>query len=562
MVSIVRRAVVGALHIARRTAMVLMVVVLLVAPLAGNRPAAASETDDSAPSNPTTPAPETFPPEALAKIDPSLLETLMTREAAGAPQTMQSRAAKAPGGGVTYLVFLDDGAPAADLHLPSDRAARRHAVASWLRERAERSQRGARDVLDRSMASGLVAGFRSYWIANALVVEGGLEAAIALALLPEVVSIEPNRAIRPAFPELDTVTQEPPDIAWGVTRIRADRVWAELAITGRGIVVANMDSGVDWTHPDLQRTYRGFSAANPAASTHDYNWLDLTGTYPDAPGPRDTAGNYVAKIHGTHVMGTIVGASPDGATVTGVAPGARWIAVKVFDDGGQPALEDAFLAGFQWLLAPTDLNGENPDPSKAPDVVCNSWGDGQDGGATTVFRRSIDALRAAGIITVFAAGNSGMEGSGTIDAPASYSNTLAIGATNPGDLIADFSSRGPSPWGQIKPDAVAPGVSIVSTIPGGGYATLSGTSMAAPHAAGALALMLEADRQALGMPTVPITTTERILLDTVVDLDAPGPDNTYGYGRVDAYAAVQRLRGMGRIILPMVFRRASAPISP
>jgi bacillopeptidase F len=449
-------------------------------------------------------------------------------------------------------VHLEDEDPLAGLHLPSDRDARRHAVVARLRERAERSQRRATELLRQRLASGLVARYRSYWIVNLLAVEGGLEAAVALALLPEVVAIEPNRTIQLTLPEVEAASQSAPAIAWGVDKIDAERVWAEWGITGRGIVVANMDSGVDWTHPDLQRKYRGYNAGNPAASDHNYNWFDFTGTYPDAPGPRNISSNYVAKAHGTHVMGTMVGSSPDGGTVVGVAPGAQWIAVKVFDDIGR-ATEANILAGFQWLLAPTDLQGRNPDPSKAPDVVCNSWGD--DAGSTTLYQDSVAMLRAAGIVTVFSAGNAGPD-AGTIDAPASYTNTLAMGATASSDTIAAFSSRGPSPWGQIKPDVVAPGVAIVSTIPGGAYGTLSGTSMAAPHAAGTIALMLQADREVLGLPTMTITTTERILRETALDLGEPGPDNTYGYGRLDAYAAVRAVRDLYRIILPLVFRQA------
>jgi len=347
-----------------------------------------------------------------------------------------------------------------------------------------------------------------------------------------------------------------------------------------------MDSGVDWTHPALQRKYRGYNPDNPLGSNHNYNWFDFTSTYPDAPGPsrpiarvyvplvagyRTTAAfvtgqsngpspypHWQIKDHGTHVMGTMVGSSSDGSAVVGVAPGAQWIAVKVFDDTGK-ASDEAILAGFQWLLAPTDLRGKNPDPSKGPDVVCSSWGE-QDG-ANTSYLDSVAMLRAAGIITVFSAGNQGPN-ERTINAPASYTVTLAIGATDSNDDAARFSSRGPSSWSQTKPDVVAPGVAIPSTIPGGTYAEISGTSVAAPHAAGTIALMLQADRQVLGLPTLTITATEGILRDTAIDLGEPGPDNTYGYGRIDAYAAVKAVRDRHRFILPMVFRRAPMVAPP
>jgi bacillopeptidase F len=577
-----RRPTETARRIIRHAALILAVMALLVSPAGVDLPASASgPAGDDVSSLPAMPDPDALPPEATAKIEPTLLRQLL----AMVPHPPDSAATAVSDGPITYLVYLEDEAPLSGLSLPRDCQARRHAVVARLQERAERSQRRVTDLLRERIASGLVARYRSYWIANVLVVEGGLEVALALALLPEVVAIEPNRIIQLTLPEVEEITQAAAkctsfrDIAWGVDTIDADRVWAELGVTGQGIVVANMDSGVDWTHPDLQAKYRGYNPRRPAASNHDYNWFDFTGTYPDAPGPSRpihhaylplVAGgrapsttttsppsgvssypHWQIKDHGTHVMGIMVGSSPDGDTIVGVAPGAQWIAVKAFDDGGK-ATEEAILAGFQWMLAPTDLNGENPDPSKSPDVLCCSWGDD---GTVTTYQAATAALRAAGIITVFSAGNRG-PGVSTIDAPASYTNTLAIGATDSGDTVATFSSRGPSPWNQIKPDVVAPGVSIVSTIPGGGYGTLSGTSFSAPHAAGAIALMLQADRQALGLPTLTITTTEGILRETALDLGDPGPDNTYGYGRIDAYAAVQAVQGIDRLILPMVFRWA------
>jgi len=501
-------------------------------------PHAAGVTDDA------------LPPEALAKIDPALLATLVAQRSERNADGARLDATVAP---ITYLVRFGDAEGLTGEPLPEERIARRAAVAARLRERADQAQRGAMDLLHEHARRGGVGDVRSYWIGNVIAVDGDLDAAVALALPPEVQTIAPNRVVTLSFPEVEATPLQAPTIAWGVDRIDAERVWQEWGLTGEGIVVANMDSGVDWTHPDLQPKYRGYNAANPAASVHDYHWFDATGTYPDAPGPRDATANYVPKVHGTHVMGTMVGSSPSGANVVGVAPGARWIAVKVFDDSGR-ATDERIIAGFQWLLAPTDLDGLRPDPARAPDVVCNSWGDSD--GSVLTFADEIAALRAAGIIAVFAAGNSG-SGVATIDAPASYTNTLAIGSTASDDVIASTSSRGPSPWGQTKPDVAAPGVGIVSTAPGGGYATLSGTSMATPHAAGAIALMLQADRAAFGVPTTTITTTESILRETAVDLGAPGPDNDYGHGRVDARAAVAAVRGMGRLILPLVFRPAT-----
>ena len=266
---------------------------------------------------------------------------------------------------------------------------------------------------------------------------------------------------------------------WNIARVRADEVWRALDIAGAGVVVANMDTGVDWTHPALQSKYRG------SDSDHNYNWYDCTGTYPSTP-----ADGYG---HGTHTMGTMVGSAPGGAFHIGMAPAAQWTAVKVLDDDGV-GYDTWIHAGFQWLLAPTDLSGSNPDPGQAPDVVNNSWGPGLSNVADLTFLPDVQALRAAGIFPVFSAGNSGGLGDGSIATPAGYPESFAVGTTDFQDAIASFSSRGPSFWEELKPEVSAPGVDIRSSVPGGGYeGGWSGTSMAAPHAAGLAALLLSAN---------------------------------------------------------------------
>ncbi len=306
--------------------------------------------------------------------------------------------------------------------------------------------------------------------------------------------------------------------------MRADQVWSDFGITGHGVVVANMDSGVDWTHPALQSKYRG------ADGNHDYNWFDFTDTYPIAPDD--------GYDHGTHTMGTIVG-DDGGANQIGMAPGARWIAVKVFDDYG--STDDVKIhQGFQWFLAPTDLNGENPDPSKAPDVVSNSWGSMN--GADPTFWPDVAAWQAAGIFPVFAAGNNGEMGVGSADSPGSFPQTMAVGATDSDDAIAYFSGRGPSFWEEVKPEVSAPGVDIRSSVPGGGYEDgWGGTSMATPHVVGLTALLLEAD------PTLTADDLESFMKYTALDLGEPGPDYDFGAGRIDAYDGVRWALGAGKL---------------
>jgi len=500
---------------------------------------------DLARPSPTLAGLPAIPPEGRAKIDPELLEQLLQRE-----RPTQAQAGAGPSAlsanPVTYLVHLRQRASLRGLAAMPQLQERRELLVDRLQSTASRSQTEVIALLEEKMREGRVVRYKSYWIFNGLAVSGDLSTAIALALRPEVEAIRPNRVHRlpnPGGGVPSATLSAAGDVEWNIAKIGADRVWQDLGITGEGIVVANMDIGVDWTHPALQRKYRGYNPP-PGASDHNYNWFDATGTYPDQPGPRESpSGMYDISDHGTHVMGIMVGSDPDSGEWIGVAPGAQWIAVKVFkvvDDGQDAIAEDEWIhAGFQWCLAPTDLNGKNPDSSKAPDIVNNSWGDPN--GLDETFRQDIDAMRAAGIFCTYAAGNYQPSPAppGTVYSPGSYPNSFAVGATDWGDEIAGFSCRGPSPWDeQLKPEVVAPGVQIRSSIAGGLYeGGWDGTSMAAPHVAGLAALMWQGGRR--NIPPLTITATEQMITSTAVDLGELGPDNTYGHGRIDAYQAVQ-----------------------
>jgi subtilisin family serine protease len=246
-------------------------------------------------------------------------------------------------------------------------------------------------------------------------------------------------------------------------------------------------------------------------------------------------------------MGTMVGDDGAGNQI-GMAPGAKWIGCRNMERGwGTPA---TYTECFQWFLAPTDLNGQNPDPSKAPDVINNSWYCPPEEGCADplILQSVVENVRAAGIVVVFAAGNSG-PGCSSIDAPgAMYDASFTVGATDSGDNIAGFSSCGPvtvDGSNRLKPDVSAPGVNIRSSVPGNGYAGgWSGTSMAAPHVVGAVALLISAHPELKGQ----VDGIERIIEYTAVPRtnsqscgDVPGteiPNNTYGWGRVDALAAL------------------------
>ena len=195
-------------------------------------------------------------------------------------------------------------------------------------------------------------------------------------------------------------------------------------------------------------------------------------------------------------MGTMVGGDGPGPFTpdTGVAPGARWIAAKGCEDFD--CSEDALLSSGQWILAPTDLAGDNPDPSLRPDIVNNSWGSGP---GDPFYLATVQAWRAAGIIPVFSSGNPGPF-CGEGGSPGDFLEVFSAGATDIDDNIADFSGRGPSVYGKVNPDVSAPGVDVISSVPGGGYESFSGTSMAAPHTSGAIALILSAEPSLIGDP--------------------------------------------------------------
>lgn len=443
---------------------------------------------------------------STAKIEPSLLAALD----------------EDPG---RLVVEFDRSADLGPAGRTRDWTARGKAVLTALEGTARASQGRA---LATARADG--AAVTTYWLTNVLVVDGAdADLARRLSELPEVSAIRGERSYRRVEPVKPTeaVRSAQADPAWGVAKVNAPEVW-EDGITGQGVVVANVDTGVEYTHPALVDSYRG----NLGGGTfvHDYSWWDPTGIC--GPEPCDNDG------HGTHTMGTIVGGDGPGpfSPDIGVAPSARWIAAKGCEDIF--CSETALLSAGQFILAPTDLNGQNPDPSRRPDIVNNSWG-GLPG--DPFYEGTVAAWRAAGIIPVFSSGNEG-PGCETGGSPGDFLNTFSVGATDPDDVIAPFSSRGPSAAGKVNPDVSAPGVDVISSFPGDGYGPLSGTSMAAPHVTGVLALLLSADSSLRGdydASTDVVRQTALDLFDDSCGGDPSGdPNNVYGDGRVDAAAAV------------------------
>lgn len=362
-----------------------------------------------------------------------------------------------------------------------------------------------------------------------LAVRGSAEAAEQLAGLAGVAAVLPNRRHRvalgaPADLRGADILLEPAPIAWNLALVGAERAWSTLGASGEGQVVAVLDSGVDWRHPALGPSYRG------RPGDHDYHWLDLAGGAAPAGEPTDRHG------HGTHVTGIVAGRA--GTRAYGVAPGARWIAAAVFDGAGETT-DLTLVRGAAWALAPTRMDGSAPRPDLAPDVVNCSWS--LDNGADPLFEPVIRAWRAAGIVPVFAAGNIESGQWTRILAPASDPGALAVGAVTADDQVWWRSRGGPGFHPVQKPDLVAPGVAVPSTWPGGGLASMDGTSMAAPHVAGAAALLRSAN------PALGVDDVAAFLRAGARDLEPAGPDPAAGWGRLDLHASTAAALRAGRL---------------
>ncbi|TFW32313.1 S8 family serine peptidase [Massilia horti] len=356
-------------------------------------------------------------------------------------------------------------------------------------------------------------GRKTLWINNSVAASVPVHAIAALAKLPAVARVQYDAPVKLAALQSGSGGAGSP--GWNLAALHVPEVW-NAGVKGAGVVVANMDTGVDLSHPDLEPRWRGGSNS----------WFDPFGQYPV---PGDSNG------HGTQTMGLIVGGGASGAPI-GVAPQARWIAARIFDERGRSTLSVIHQA-FQWLLDPDG----DPATVDAPDVVNASWGltGGTLGACNMEFNEDIKALTSAGIAVVFSAGNDG-PAPATAASPAANPAAFAVGSVDTGLAVAAASSRGPSGCdGTIFPQVVAPGVGLSSSdLSFGGlplYATVSGTSYAAPHVSGTLALL------AAAFPSASVFELENAVMDSAADIDAPGADNNAGHGLVDAMAAYQRL---------------------
>ncbi|MGQ9840877.1 MAG: S8 family serine peptidase [Anaerolineae bacterium] len=404
----------------------------------------------------------------------------------------------------------------------ADRLAQRKGIVAALQADTERQTAGLRAFLEEAVALGQARNVSHFWASPVTALEAQPALIAALAARDDVAQVRPDAEFRLEEVHFEPVaaTTGPDRLPWNLEMLDVGLAQDGLGLDGTGVTVAILDTGVDWQHPALLNQYRGYRGHLPAV--HRGNWHVSTDEGYLYPG--DGYG------HGTHVMGIIVGDDGQGNRI-GVAPAARWIAVKVFTNSGY-TYESWIHDAFQWIIAPEG------DPALAPDVVNCSWGSNI--GSDARFRPDVLALRAAGILPIFSAGNQGPV-QGSINSPASYPEAFAVGAVDEERRVTNFSSRGPGPWGDIKPEVVAPGANIRSAFPGGSYMKASGTSMAAPHVAGLVALLLQA------RPHASPGDIAALLRATAQPLEGPVPNNNTGWGLVNAYAASMRLVANGEL---------------
>jgi subtilisin family serine protease len=305
---------------------------------------------------------------------------------------------------------------------------------------------------------------------------------------------------------------------WGVINVQAPAAWAR-GYTGTGVVIGVTDTGVRHTHQLLSGTYRGH---NPGEN-HNYNWRAPNN---NAGIPSDTNG------HGTHCAGSAAGTGG-----IGVAPNSRWIGCR--GCGALLCSNFDLLTCGNFMACPTNTDGGAPQCARAPHVVNNSWGGA---GGSTFYNEVLAAWRTGGIVGVFAIGNSGTACS-TAGSPGDQPLAFGVGSIAEANTLSTFSSVGPGPNNSVKPEVAAPGTSVVSAshLADTGLRTLSGTSMAAPHVAGAVALV----RQARGGSVVAIQ--ERLSSTAVPHVsggrtcvgrpEGARPNNHVGYGRINTNAA-------------------------
>ncbi len=392
---------------------------------------------------------------------------------------------------------------------------------------------------------------QSFWIVNAIWTKLNLSQLQIIANFSEVNKIVENsnyEMIKP-FQQPNNAFSKDPTLEWGIQHIQADLVW-EMGYKGQGVVVGGQDTGYEWEHEGIKSKYRGW---NGTEADHNYNWHDAIREYSDLHDNQfndcglDVSMPCDDHNHGTHTIGTIVGETED--MQFGVAPEAKWIGCRNMERGYGTL--QTYLECFQWFLAPTDLNNENPNPALSPHVINNSWGcpamEGCNPSNFEVLETAVNNLKQSGIVVVVSAGNDGPD-CATIKNPAAiFENSFTVGALDQADTLIWFSSRGlvnSDGSKRMKPNVVAPGTFVTSSIRGDNYATWAGTSMAGPHVAGLVALLISAQPALAGDVERIENIIEQTAIEYTIDAacgDVSGleiPNPYYGFGAINALNAV------------------------
>lgn len=454
---------------------------------------------------------------------------------------------------VSYIVILDSSADISNAKDIKGKTEKTTYVHEQLRLHAHNTQHGIVTYLKTNDIQ-----HHAFYVVNAIKVTSSKSIFDHIKKMPNIAQIvyDAPTQMSTYWEEKTTQTQRGPDPEWGILKINADKVW-EMGYRGQGVVVAGQDTGYDWLVSPLQQKYRGYIA--DSLGDHNYNWHDAihepSVLSADSLNPCgfDVLEPCDDNNHGTHTMGTMVGS--DTLNAIGVAPDAKWIACRNMERGnGSPS---TYIECFEWFLAPTDLNNENPDPSKAPHVIANSWACPESEGCNpsnwAFMEAAIENLRSAGTVVVVSAGNSGSD-CGSVNNPAAiFEGSFSVGATRQSDTIAGFSSRGfvtiDSSY-RVKPNVSAPGQGVRSVIRDGEFRNFSGTSMAGPHVAGAVALIISANPALAGEVGLIESILEQSSVTLVTEQECGElsnyniPNNTYGYGRIDVLKAVQLAQSM------------------
>lgn len=473
----------------------------------------------------------TDPNDVLKKIDKSLHATLSKDQE------------------VSYIILLKDRLVFHQSLPFATKEEKAHFVYTSLVSKAERSQAQILSILKSNHLK-----HQSFYATNAIKVTSNvywLKFFAARADVDQIIHDAPFKMLEYTEERNNTNVRFAP-IEWGIKKIQADSLW-RLGYKGQGVIVGGQDTGYDWQVSPIKNKYKGY--VDSLNVDHNYHWHDaIKVNSPNFPDSLINPCGYSVKEpcddnnHGTHTMGTMVG--QDENNNIGVAPGAKWIACRNMDRGwGQPS---TYIECFEWFLAPYNLDGASANPSAAPHVVNNSWYCSEQEGCNPsnfiIMEEVVKNLKASGVVVVVSAGNSGGAGCGSVTGPpAFFEASFSVGATDSLDNIAGFSSRGPvviDSSFRLKPNACAPGVNVRSVVRNGRFANFSGTSMAGPHMAGLVALLISANPALAGQVDIIEDILEASSTSKISEIDCGDfvgnafPNAVYGYGIANGIEAL------------------------